>query len=533
MKSKIFIFAVIFVLLLTAFTPNAVAATHDVTEANQLKAFLEFESAVSGVKNGEQINPTGYDPNDPNTWTGVDWDMLGTGKVTSISWNELSLAGSLDVSGFTELFAIDCWKNSITGINTTGCTKLFNLICYSNQITSLDLSTNTSLGQLIFDKNQLTSLDVSANPALTYLNCSFNPITSLDISSNLNLKILYCIDNQLTSLDVSNNTELWVLFCSENQLKTIDISANTKLEEFGCSDNLLTALDVSMCPNLEMLHCYDNKLSTLDVTNNLLLKKLMCQDNNFNTLDVSNNSTLEWLGCEGNNLSTLDVSSNSSLEILLCSNNNLTSLDLTTNPLLTLISTKENPLTQIDAVISGKNISLRAAGNGHVDLHVNLMFKSEITATAHPEPLYIFEDWTQAGTAVSTDADYALTVGQSYDLDANYILELVLDADPSNGKIYENGRINIVPNTQGGTWDYDTEYLSADFSGSGAKFTGLKNGTTKITYTVGSQSKYIDVLIEESNMPATGQDYTLAFVLTGLAFASLTAGIVIRRKKKV
>lgn len=535
MKSKFFIFAVIFVLLITVFTPNAAAAaaSHDVTEANQLKAFLELESAVSGVKNGQQINPTSYDPNNPDTWTGVDWDLSGTGKVRSISWKDLSLAGNLDVSGFTELHTIDCWKNSITGIVTTGCTKLFNLFCYSNQIISFDLSTNISLGQLIIDNNQLTSLDVSANPALTYLNCSSNPISSLDLSSNPDLIILYCIDNQLSSLDVSSNTELWTFICSENQLSTLDISANTKLEEFGCSKNLLTALDVSMCPNLDTLHCSDNELSTLDVSHNLLLKKLMCQNNNLDTLDVSNNGALEWLGCNGNNLATIDVSSNPSLEMFYCTTNNLTSLDLTANPLITLLVAYDNPLTQIDAVISGENISLSAVGSGYVDLYVNLMSGSILQAIAQPITSYYFENWTQSSVPVSTAAHYDLTPGQSYDLDANFILELVLDADPSSGQIYENGRINIVPNTLGGTWDYATEYLSADLSSSGAKFTGLKNGATRITYTVGSQSKYIDVVIDESNMPATGQDYTLVFVLAGLAFALLTVGVLIRKRKSV
>lgn len=96
---------------------------HD-TDYGKLVAFLELPNG--SVKNGNMINPTGYNPADPNTWTGVNWSPSANGKrVASISWESKNFVGELDLSG---------------------CTSLEELYCDSNQLTFSDLPISLPVG---------------------------------------------------------------------------------------------------------------------------------------------------------------------------------------------------------------------------------------------------------------------------------------------------------------------------------------------------------------------------------------------------
>ncbi|MCH7534486.1 MAG: leucine-rich repeat domain-containing protein, partial [Bacteroidetes bacterium] len=125
-------------------------------------------------------------------------------------WNSLT---GLDVSNNTALTNLFCGYNSLTGLNVSGATALTILGCWSNYITSLDVTNNTALTDLDCNSNSLTGLDVSKNTALTYLDCNNNSLTGLDVSNNTALTELYCDNNSLTSLDVRNANNTLLFYC--------------------------------------------------------------------------------------------------------------------------------------------------------------------------------------------------------------------------------------------------------------------------------------------------------------------------------
>ena len=157
-------------------------AGYDSNDYQKLVTFLELPNGAG--KNGNIISAT-YNPEDPTTWSGVTWNTGTPKRVTQISWYSKGLVGSLDLSGCTALYALDCSSNKLTSLDVSGCTALYDLDCYSNQLTSLDVSACTVLKYLYCDSNQLTSLDVSSCTALKYLCCYSNQLTFADLPVSL------------------------------------------------------------------------------------------------------------------------------------------------------------------------------------------------------------------------------------------------------------------------------------------------------------------------------------------------------------
>ncbi|NMC57623.1 MAG: LPXTG cell wall anchor domain-containing protein, partial [Eubacteriaceae bacterium] len=131
---------------------------------------------------------------------------------------------------------------------------------------------------------------------------------------------------------------------------------------------------------------------------------------------------------------------------------------------------------------------------------------------------------------------------------ANFVTGI--NCSPANGIIYQGGRIIITPSLTGGTWDYDHDYLSGDFSDPDkAVFTALKEGKTRIyyqpkytfdvngnvasyTYYSDNDNKvYTDVTINKTILPQTGQNFTFAITLALIGMLMAAATIFIRIKK--
>ena len=291
---------------------------HDYTKC------VEFweQTDENGVKNGEKLSES-YDPNDPGTWGERYFDWTGVNnerRVSSIlfgssgqAWS-VQLIGALDVSGFSELYALSCWQaETLESIDASNCPKLVWIDCTSSGISTLNIENSALIAELDCSLNNLTALDVSGCTALQSLACSYNHLTELDISGCCELESLYCSENNLTELDVMQNTALWLLGCTSNNLTELDVIQNTALQHLYCSDNNLVELDVMQNTALKHLYCDNNNLVELDVNRNTELRSLDCSGNNLIELDVTNNTELKQLYCYANNLTSLDLSNNSML----------------------------------------------------------------------------------------------------------------------------------------------------------------------------------------------------------------------------
>ncbi len=93
---------------------------------------------------------------------------------------------------------------------------------------------------------------------------------------------------------------------------------------------------------------------------------------------------------------------------------------------------------------------------------------------------------------------------------------LKLTPSVSGGHIGVGKSITLTPNVLGGSWSFDSTYLSRTDS----TFTGLKAGTTRVTYTAEGQSVFIDVTVSQAPV---GLSYTKTDVTVyGAAGGSIT-----------
>jgi uncharacterized repeat protein (TIGR02543 family) len=104
----------------------------------------------------------------------------------------------------------------------------------------------------------------------------------------------------------------------------------------------------------------------------------------------------------------------------------------------------------------------------------------------------------------------------------------VLSVSPDTKSIFVGGRVTLVPSQTGGTWQYDTEYLSlAQNTDGSATVTGVKQGTTTVTYVLGSTSVHASITISATELPETGQDFILPFIIGGIAIIGFAAALLI------
>jgi uncharacterized repeat protein (TIGR02543 family) len=149
--------------------------------------------------------------------------------------------------------------------------------------------------------------------------------------------------------------------------------------------------------------------------------------------------------------------------------------------------------------------------------------------TAPTRSGYTFKGWyLDDGGTLPVSFPYAVTGDTT--LYAAWTLALTLTSSDEDGVIYLNGRITLTPNFSGGTWTFNSAYVTR----SGNDFTALKSGTVQITYAVDGVSVTYNLTIRSAILPSTGQDMTPFYVLACLSGATIIAafGTRMRRFKK-
>ncbi len=185
------------------FVPKGYSAT----DWNALKSFLETTDS-QGVKNGEKVSAQ-YGVGFLDELPGVVWkaDATGVKRATTISWSNLELVGTLDLTGLTAIERLGVSGNALTAL-TIDSPALTELNVANNALTALNLATVPALESLRCASNGLTELDLSQNIALIYCDVSFNGLTSLDLRAASELTTLKCFGNALQTLDLTENATL-------------------------------------------------------------------------------------------------------------------------------------------------------------------------------------------------------------------------------------------------------------------------------------------------------------------------------------
>lgn len=209
------------------------------------------------------------------------WDTDGNGRLSPEEAAAVKAMEITDEGVIVSLAGLEYF----TGLRFFGGSQ--------TSVSSFDLSHSKMLQFLsLVDNFSLTSLDVTGCTELLAMDCILDyylvemglredfVLPTIDLSTNVKLQELTVHNYELSSLDLSRNTALIDLECSQNRLTSLDVSKCAQLESLLCNLNLLPTLDVSGCRRLRSLDCSGNRLSTLDISkNSATLISLHCEDN--------------------------------------------------------------------------------------------------------------------------------------------------------------------------------------------------------------------------------------------------------------
>ncbi|NMC57575.1 MAG: LPXTG cell wall anchor domain-containing protein [Eubacteriaceae bacterium] len=284
------------------------------------------------------------------------------------------------------------------------------------------------------------------------------------------------------NMDISNLTSLTNLQCYYNEISSINLSGDTALNVIDVCNNNLSSLSIPSNP--QYLCCGYNNITSLNLSGKNNLTYLYCTDNQLTSLNISGCSSLYQLYCDYNKLSgTLDVSELNGLYYLFCNDNSLSSLVLSDDNWYSYLYTQNNKIKSITTSMFASGQIFTASGNGYINLNMDIS-DYEIYLLGDSYSNSLFYNWTAGDNEISDSPIHYLNPQQpaTFSLTANF--KPGLTASPSDGVIYEGGRITISPLFEGGTWKYDDKYLSGNFSNAeNPEFKGLKSGKTTVEYT--------------------------------------------------
>lgn len=265
-----------------------------------------------GITNLEEIDLTNND-------SLSNLDLSDLPNLESIVCKDNSaLTGSIDVSGKSSLFWLDCSQNpNITDIDVTGNTSLSVIFAYLNSsLTSITgLSTCTGVTTLQLWNSNLTGslLDLSGCSNLKTLQISGNPnLSGLDVTNNPLLDFLYCQDDNISSINLTNNTQLKTLGVNGNNLTSLDLTNNVKLTTLLAYQNpsLPSITGLSSLIDLVTLNVYNCAIPSINLTSNTNLETVAVGGTSLTSLTLTTCTKLKSLAATNSiSVTTLNLPS--------------------------------------------------------------------------------------------------------------------------------------------------------------------------------------------------------------------------------
>ena len=141
-------------------------AGYRVSQQNEITKLTKFlETRTNGLTNGRRLNSK-YVVSNKKTWgDGITDNFYGNGKgyTAKIIWDNFSLGGDADFSGFSRLRILSLQNNQLTSLNLKNDGYLQTVDVQNNQLTTVDLTGCKKLTRVDTTGNQLQSYTIYAN----------------------------------------------------------------------------------------------------------------------------------------------------------------------------------------------------------------------------------------------------------------------------------------------------------------------------------------------------------------------------------
>lgn len=265
-----------------------------------------------GIPNLEEIDLTNND-----LLSNLDLSDLPNLK-TIVCKDNSALTSSLDVSGKSSLFWLDCSQNpNITNIDVTGNTDLSVIFAYLNpsltSITGLSTCTNVTTLQLWNSNFTGSLLDLSGCSNLKAIQISGNPnLSAIDVTNNPLLDFLYCQDDNISSIDLTNNPELKTLGINGNILTSLDLTNNTKLTTLLAYQNtsLSSITGLSSLTDLVTFNVYNCSIPSINLTSNVNLETVVVGGTSLTSINLTSCTKLKLIDATNSiSITTLNLPS--------------------------------------------------------------------------------------------------------------------------------------------------------------------------------------------------------------------------------
>ncbi len=314
---------------------------------------------------------------------------------------------ALDLSGFSDLEAINVLNASLSTLTLPTVSKLNTLSVEGTLLTELDLSTQVELMSLKLIDCPLVSLElpmtlasvdvfvgakapgvVESSNVLEWVSIVSSSLMSLDLSSSKILTQLNIDGSQLGHIDLSNNQYLRRLSVSNSLLSSIELNEQAPLGYVNLMGNQLTEINLSQARQAVELNLSGNRIKAIDLSGLNDLRRLDLSSNQLELIDLSANLKLEEVNLDSNHLKNLDFSLNSNLKTLYVSGNEIVEINFKLNSQLNRLYITQGAFPADALAFLGmvEDLSitvLKGATGGEAaitpDLDIDLLFACDLT----------------------------------------------------------------------------------------------------------------------------------------------------------
>jgi Leucine-rich repeat (LRR) protein len=355
-------------------------------------------------------------------------NISGLSQLKAINFRRNNLT-KLDVSTNTALRDIDIQENKIRVLDTDNLVNLEKLnLLFNDSISGIDLSLNDSLKEFTVSRTVFpdTTFDLSNKPNLELISFSNTNISNLNLQNSTNIKSIQLLNNQFSALDLSAFDSLKSLSIRQEYVNNLDFSNNLELEYLNAWSCDLNSVNISNNSKLESINLFHNNLTTLATENKPFLNYMAVDANDITSLNISNDTSLEVFSAAFNKLSTITFLNNKNLSGFDASNNKLTNLDLSPYPLIYFARADSNNLQTFN-VKNGNNVNFLDS------LYFSAVGNPNLTCIQVDDTAYSNSTWTRIDSIAS------------YSTNCNYVTSL-------EESTIEN-KLNIYPNPSSGIFN--------------------------------------------------------------------------------